>query len=154
MADHGNFSEELFELFIRLVCGQRRIIRPGNLNAGDMLFLAALERAESETGEPGVTMGNLADIRAISRPAVTQAVDRLCARGLVNKRAGTDRRSVVVEMTESGKELVEGERQRILESFDRVSLSVSEKDLEEFIRIGNLIADGFNILSETGDKAC
>ncbi|HEY8418356.1 MAG TPA: MarR family transcriptional regulator [Limnochordales bacterium] len=56
---------------------------------------------------PGSSLGQVADCLGISRPAATQAVDRLVQRGLVRRRADTgDRRRLRLALTPRGEALV------------------------------------------------
>ena len=54
------------------------------------------------------SVSELADVKQISRPAVSQAVDTLVERGFVSRRRSTqDRRYVQLELTPAGDELLD-----------------------------------------------
>lgn len=66
--------------------------------------LATLRRS----GEPyALTAGELVRHSMVTTGAITHRVDRLAARGLVERAQGTDRRTVVVRLTAEGVALVD-----------------------------------------------
>jgi MarR family transcriptional repressor of emrRAB len=67
----------------------------GGAHAGALVHLDA---------HPGGSVQSLADVLAISQPAAVKLVDRLAADGLVERRAGPDRRTGSLVPTEAGRE--------------------------------------------------
>ncbi|MFM2079106.1 MAG: hypothetical protein RJA49_2996 [Actinomycetota bacterium] len=66
--------------------------------------LATLRR----TGEPyELTAGDLVRQSMVTTGAITNRIDRLEERGLVERRSGADRRQVIVRLTPSGRALVD-----------------------------------------------
>lgn len=80
----------------------------GGLTPSQRSVLATLSR------HGPLTMGRLAEVEAISRPAVTGITSRLADKGMVERRVHPeDRRSAVVAITERGANLLEtGRRER------------------------------------------
>lgn len=89
-----------------------------------------------------VPMGELAEALGITMAGATGLVDRLVHSGhLSRERSETDRRLVLVGLTDAGREAV---RQAVEERFQRfreLTARLSEEDLADFRRIlGNLAA--------------
>jgi DNA-binding MarR family transcriptional regulator len=81
-----------------------------------------------------LTTGNLAGKLGISAPAVSQLTDRLIRKHLIERRAvARDRRSVTVEISATGRRLVEGLRRRRNEVFEHALLKLSDSDRDEVI---------------------
>lgn len=61
----------------------------------------------SLTGQPGISIGGLAQISVSKQPTVTRLLDRMEARGYVERFAhGTDRRITLVRITPTGQTIV------------------------------------------------
>ena len=61
----------------------------------------------SLTGQPGISIGGLAQISVSKQPTVTRLLDRMEARGYVERFAhGTDRRITMVRITPAGQTIV------------------------------------------------
>lgn len=72
----------------------------------------------------------------LSRPAVIAALNRLETEGLVTRtRAANDRRLVLVEMTEKGRERLEEAVPAYLETVRRVMEPMSEEEIAELSRL-------------------
>ncbi|HXU09860.1 MAG TPA: MarR family transcriptional regulator [Blastocatellia bacterium] len=81
-----------------------------------------------------LTTGNLAGKLGISAPAVSQLTDRLIRKQLIERRAvERDRRSVTVELSVTGRRLVDGFRRRRNEVFERALFKLSDSDRNEVI---------------------
>lgn len=65
----------------------------GEAEAGALVHLQAW---------PGCSVGDLGGVVERSQPATVRLVDRLVARGLVERRTGADRRTVALVLTEAG----------------------------------------------------
>ena len=87
-----------------------RILRyqdESNLSATLISVLATINR------EGPITLGRLAAEEQLAPPTVTKAVDKLLARGLVERRVDTrDRRVVHVEISAAGRRLILASRKR------------------------------------------
>lgn len=81
-----------------------------------------------------LTTGNLAGKLGISAPAVSQLTDRLIRKQLIERRAvERDRRSVTVELSATGRRLVDGLRRRRNELFEHALLKLNDSDRDEVI---------------------
>ena len=93
-----------------------------------------------------LTTGNLAGKLGISAPAVSQLTDRLIRKQLIERRAvERDRRSVTVELSVTGRRLIDGFRQRRNEVFERALLKLSDSDRNEVIGALAKMADVLNL---------
>jgi putative acetyltransferase len=98
------------------------------------LFRLMLDHHQAQVGEMDLTLvqaqalklldaaplstGNLASALGISAPAVTQLTDRLGRKNLIERRTvKTDRRAVIVALTEKGGKVVDGLRKHRNEVF-------------------------------------
>ncbi|MGH3830547.1 MAG: MarR family winged helix-turn-helix transcriptional regulator [Pseudonocardiaceae bacterium] len=77
-----------------------------NLQLWEFDILATLRR----TGQPyRLTAGALVDASMVTSGAITNRIDRLTARGLVTRETDpASRRSVLITLTDSGRQLVDG----------------------------------------------
>ncbi|AWN23688.1 MarR family transcriptional regulator [Deinococcus irradiatisoli] len=82
-----------------------RFFAPFDLTPSSFDVLATLRRSAPPEG---LAFTRLSTLMAITPPAVTKRVDLLAARGLVERRAHPDdRRTVLVRLTPTGRELVD-----------------------------------------------
>jgi len=83
----------------------------------------------------------LAAALGISAPAVTQLTDRLSRKQLIERQAvETDRRAVIVAVTEKGGRVIDGFRKRRNEIFAATLLQLSEEDRTEVINALSKVA--------------
>ena len=95
-----------------------------------------------------LSTGNLAGKLGISAPAVSQLTDRLIRKQLIERRAAErDRRLVTVELSVTGRRLVEGFRRRRNEAFEHALLQLSDSDRDEVI---DALAKMADVLSPSG----
>jgi len=81
-----------------------------------------------------LSTGNLAGKLGISAPAVSQLTDRLIRKRLIERRTGErDRRSVTVELSVTGRRLVDGLRRRRNEVFEHALHKLSDSERDEVI---------------------
>jgi DNA-binding MarR family transcriptional regulator len=103
---------QAFDAFIR---AQRRVI--GRFNR--VPVVPELSRAQYLLLEPlyaraPLCVGDLADAAGVSAPTATRMLDGLTARGIVTRRASlTDRRSVLIDLTDHGRELMTAKREHL-----------------------------------------
>jgi len=127
----------------------------------DGWFLLILEQHQKHIVESDLTMsqaqalrllasaplstGALAGKLGISAPAVSQLTDRLIRKELIERRAAErDRRSVTVELSLTGRRLVDGFRRRRNEVFEHALLKLSDADRDEVIGALAKMADVLN----------
>ena len=83
----------------------------------------------------------LADALGISAPAMTQLSDRLGRKNLIERRTvKSDRRAVIVALTEKGARVIDGFRNRRNEMFAETLSRLSDDDRSEVIRALSKIA--------------
>ena len=105
-------------------------LRDDALSQGEAHILAHL------AGSGPATVGELHDALAHKRSTLTSILDRLAARGLVTRKAGTsDRRTFVIELTRKGK-TVAARALRHLAALERaVGRTFSAQALETFVAV-------------------
>ena len=80
------------------------------------------------------TARELARLTLIPAPSLVGIVDRLTISGLVSRiRSNQDRRNVLIETTDAGKELEEKVRPRVDKAYDELRLSFDENHWDELI---------------------
>lgn len=96
-----------------------------------------------------VTTGHLAEELQISAPAITQLTDRLCRKGLIERRAAADdRRCVIVALTEAGRALVEEFRRRRGEVLEGALARLDEEERRRALEILGRMAEALGGESE------
>ncbi len=76
-----------------------------------------------------MTTGELANQLSISAPAVTQLTDRLCRKQLLERRAdSSDRRAVIVVLTDRGRRAVDRFRRRRNQVLSEALILLDEDD--------------------------
>ena len=94
-------------------------VKPG-LTTSQLMVLLILKDKKNTT----IPVGSLARQLSVSFPAVSGIVDRLYKEKLVErKRSSKDRRLVLVELTDAGKEIVE----RLLKAFEKLLFNILKK---------------------------
>ncbi len=107
-------------------------------------MLATLRRQ----GEPyELSAGELVRHTMVTTGAVTNRVDRLVARGLAERATSTDRRKVIVRLTEEGRELVDAVVLSHLEVERQVLQSLTDDEVDA------LSATLRTLLIDLGDRA-
>lgn len=93
------------------------------VNRSEMMIFHMITVEEAETGQARIQLSKISRELCISRPAVTQCVDRMVSREmLVRCSDPIDRRAVYVELTEKGKEYFSTAKR---EAMDMVSSIIS-----------------------------
>lgn len=115
------------------------------LDGWEFDVLAALRRA----GDPyELTPGQLVAETLVTSGTMTTRVDRLIGRGLVLRRPDPrDRRGVLVQLTPSGRDVVDGALSTLLTHEQRLVAALSPKDravLPEMLRRLLLVATDYN----------
>lgn len=108
------------EKVVRLV---REVSTAGDVSPTAATVLAGLAR----TGPQRVT--DLAKVAGVSQPAMTQLVNRLTQQGMLARVADdADRRAVLVEVTDAGREVLETRRGQRAGVLDAALARVSAED--------------------------
>ena len=96
----------------------------------ELALLATLARR----GNGSMTMSEISELFDISKPAATQLVERLCAKGCLERcRDAQDKRIVRVRMTQDTERAVDAEIEQILSRGDRVIARFGEKQMEHLL---------------------
>lgn len=99
-----------------------------------IIFLKLMESPEGEQ----VMMSQLSEVCRISRPATSQAINRLERNGLVTRKTcKTNRRVVYVDVTEKGEQLFQSEIEKLINHFDLYLDKMGKEDADELIRLLN-----------------
>jgi DNA-binding MarR family transcriptional regulator len=106
---------------------------------GDFAVLAALRRNEPNT----LTAGDLIGELMISSGGVTQRVDRLADRGLVDRRSHPDdRRRIVITLTSSGRGCIDTALSQRLAAEEALLHDLSPRQRADLARLlGKLMGD-------------
>lgn len=118
---HSEETRALFALVERIgkIC-HREAACEGEKNAG-MAAFGLLFQLRLEENIPRVRMSDVSRYMMISKPAATQAVNRLVEKGLVERvNDESDRRVVYIQPTEAGRRLFDEELDKRLSFMDRV----------------------------------
>ncbi|HEY8967034.1 MAG TPA: MarR family transcriptional regulator [Candidatus Methylacidiphilales bacterium] len=105
-------------------------VSQGNISIPQYTLLSFLSQSS------GITMSRLAELMEHTSPATTGLVDRLVAAGLVERFGNpTDRRQVLVKITDKGRELVDKIKGNIVTKVLGISQEMSEDDMKTWVRI-------------------
>ncbi|SDU14915.1 transcriptional regulator, MarR family [Verrucomicrobium sp. GAS474] len=105
-------------------------VSQGNISIPQYTLLSFLSQSS------GITMSRLAELMEHTSPATTGLVDRLVAAGLVERFGNpTDRRQVLVKITDKGRELVEKIKSNIVTKVLGLSEDFTEDDMKTWVRI-------------------
>lgn len=109
---------------------------------------------EPDGGRPGVRVSELGAAAGLSKPAVSQMLNLLEGRGLVERTAArSDRRVVYVRLTGSGRERLVRLRKSYEAVLDRITDELGPQDTAELLRLFNRLCDifaGFGGAEEPG----
>ena len=84
---------------------------------------------------PGVTQGRLARAVALERSTMVGVLDTLEARGLIERRRGTDRRTNGLWLTRAGRTLLARLKRRIQVHEDRVAARLSAAERRDLLTL-------------------
>lgn len=100
-----------------------------NANHSEMVIFHLLAEEEQQTGVAMLPLSSIVRKMCVSRPAVTQCVDRLVSRELLVRIADpNDRRAQYVGLTEKGKEYFEKTRENATVVINRIISRMGEND--------------------------
>lgn len=135
--EHNPLSMQLFTIMLRFPKAKRKSAAKRHcFFPGDMAVFHLVCHINEEEGSDKVKMSDISRLMGISKPAATQAVDRLVDRGMVRRvNDENDRRTVYIQITEKGETGFKIELDRNLGIIDKVIDNMGEKDAREFIRL-------------------
>jgi DNA-binding MarR family transcriptional regulator len=104
-------------------------------------------RALFAIGDAETTAGEIAKAAQVSPAAVTAMLDDLVERGIVvRRRSDTDRRCVLVALTDTGHDVLDDARRRWRARWDGALRDVPERDLQAAARVMHAIGELFDEL--------
>ncbi|MFH2115793.1 MAG: MarR family transcriptional regulator [Spirochaetota bacterium] len=125
-------AERLFEAF-RTVGSFKR--RPGFGHAarpGEFQLIHRLAHEARESPEAGLRVGDLAAWLGVKPPTVTQLVDALETRGLVERFADSDdRRAIRVRLSAAGREMADSFHTRAMDETEALVAHLGRADSEK-----------------------
>ena len=114
----------------------------GNISIPQYTLLSFLNQST------GITMSRLAELMEHTSPATTGLVDRLVTGGLVERFGNpTDRRQVLVKITDKGRELVEKIKANIVTQILEIAKDLNEDDMRAWVRIYRTITERYTRLN-------
>jgi len=135
-------AERLFEAF-RAVGPFKR--RPGFGHAARPGEFQLIHRLAHEAAETGLRIGDLAAWLAVKPPTVTQLVDALESRGLVERIADPDdRRAIRVRLSVAGRDMADSFHARAMEETEAL---VGHLGAAEGARLAELLAKSAEFLA-------
>lgn len=135
--EHNPLSMQLFTIMLRFPKAKRKSAAKRHcLFPGDMAVFHLVCHMKEKEGIDKVKMSDISRRMGISKPAATQAVDRLVEREMVKRiNDENDRRTVYIQITEKGEAGFKAELDRNLCVIDKVIDNMGENDAGEFIRL-------------------
>ncbi len=99
--------------------------------------------------EKEMTLGKLSELTGFSNTLITFTVDSLESKGLVTRTRGKDRRTILVSITDKGKEKYNTMRDSFNKNFSKLFEKLSEQeinrlseDFDDIIKIMNKVTGG------------
>ena len=144
--DYQEKVRELLEVLFKFKNLTRMVNFFEMLSFNEMAVFRALKKLKRDNPEtPNVKMGDISKLLKISKPALTQIVNKLEDKGLVKRISmEDDRRVTLIELTEKGSELFRKEDEYVLKITEKIVQSMGEDDTERFIY---LLQKLFNIIN-------
>jgi len=137
-------SDELLDLLFTTFAAFRQQLRGSGqaaLGPSHHMLLWRLKR-RAESGVPS-RVTDIAGALHLTPAAVTQLVDELVRRGLVQRhRDERDRRAVLVDLTEAGSALLADQRQRRRSVVQDVLAALEPEERETLLRILRRLGEG------------
>jgi len=132
--DNQALAEEIAEIAIQLqrafLVELSQEVNKGSISIPQFTLLGFLNQST------GLNMSQLAELMRHTTPATTGLVDRLVDAGLVERFSHPrDRRQVLVQITDKGRELVEGMKRGIVSDVTETFSELDAEDQEAWVRI-------------------
>ncbi len=103
--------------------------------------------------KPGICIKELAGILKIDKSGVSRSVEELVKKGFVTREASkTDRRSVVLELTESGKARFEKIEKDMYVEFKKVFSMIEKKDQDNVLEALRIYNEACRKVEESDDQ--
>lgn len=135
----GRLSEEDYKMFLKnmqLINNMRLPLLLQEITPAEFSLMCCVGEAESP-----ISVAQTANSMGVSMPAVSRLLRTLEADGLIERRTDTnDRRSVLILLTEKGKELMKNNLLQLGHIVDRVTSCFSDEELSIFIHAQEKLA--------------
>lgn len=116
------------------------------LSKGEFRMMMSILDSEKATGKCGVMVSDLSLQHDISKPAISQTVNILEKKGLVERCADeSDRRVVRIQLTEKGHEVLAKAQIAMLQFVEKVVGKLGTEDTQTLIRLFNRL---YQVLEE------
>ena len=97
---------------------------------------------------PGIDQATLAGLIAHDRPTIGGVVDRLVAKGLVERQTNPDdRRARILRLTDAGTETIDRMLPIVRDLQDAILPGLTDAERKEFVRLASKVAVAGNTLS-------
>lgn len=117
----------------------RTFIKPSRLPLTQYYVLDILSHS-------AIRMGDLSDLMDISRPNLTPLVEKMVTGSLVERIPDpNDRRVIYITLTEKGKELLESERENLIQNCNELLAALGKRERKR-------LSDSLNSLLEIAQK--
>lgn len=151
---YETIAAQLMTTFMRFKKINRRVFTPGKLSHSEMGVISALIMAtEGDAETYNVKMSEISHRLRITRPALTQSVDKLEKAGYIERVfLQSDRRATYLKLTEQGKAVFQEEKKRMVTAIASLLQKMGEEDAKEFVRLtGKLMTI---VMEERGEEQC
>lgn len=139
--DYRQLAIELTEAFARPRFARRE---PEHAH-GEFAILFFLHYNKAKNGVESFSSGDLSKALELSTGRMAIALNGLERKGLIKRTSDySDRRRVMVSITDEGSSLAEDHHERGLDRFEKMLSSLGEEDAVELVRIVKRIAEQFN----------
>jgi len=125
---------------------------PGMHNA-EFFMLHSVDQASQDSAcGDGIKISELSKLNRISMPAISQAINSLESKGLVERRPGKDdRRVVCVHITEAGKQFLRDRYTCFMKYVSKVVKRMGEEDARDLARLFNKLLDVITEIQKEGN---
>jgi DNA-binding MarR family transcriptional regulator len=139
-------SRELIEAFMKFRKISRRMNYFEELNFSEMTVFFAMKKIDDDHPEThNVQMNEISSFLSISKPALSQIINKLEDKGLVERVfPRSDRRATYVCFTQKGFDIFEKKKEFITLAANYIVKEMGEEDSEKFIELLNKF---YNIIS-------
>jgi DNA-binding MarR family transcriptional regulator len=121
---------------------------PTNFKRGQLGILSALYTIQDKNGRARIT--DISTYLKVSAPNVIKLINDLVKMGFIKKTCDSDdRRAVLVEFTESGKEILE---KGLLDFYSKVSEKLSAYDDNEWLQLIKMINIAYEMIEQTSKE--
>lgn len=127
---------------------QHRKLDAGSMNRGEFSMLMHISHAEKEGGG-AVTVSQLAELQETSMPAISQMLNNLEKKGMIERHPGEqDRRIVYIHITPEGKKILDCAFQEFTQTIRYVVERLGEEDTRKLIELFSKLYDIIKDLEE------